>query len=350
MKPLDDLYITPHSIGILQDFVRSQGDSLPGVQGKLEQLAKRHGIPFTLWWELLEELNNLLNIAALGSAIGLSTSPKQTGILGYLTQTSATLLDALRCFERFQRLVYEGGRARISLKGRLCTLSWEDDFMHSTQMSDEVIVGSLLSIMRHSLQDPELTFDAITFTGKPMGAASVYFQLYGCYPQFQQSHLSLSFDSKYLIRPISSSDAQLHTILIEQAENKLPLQGSEPGPSPSSASNPELSNQTFKLRLQKAIMRALHEGKPSAAHIAGKLNISSRTLHRRLGQQGFIFRDFLRGVRKQLAAEYLLEDRLSFTEIALLLGYSEQSAFSRAFLEWYQQTPSEFKQQRIEKN
>ncbi len=336
MKSLDDLFISHDAIGILQDYIRSEALELPEFQGKLAVLAKRHAISFSIWWHLLDELNALVERPALGSRIGLSTHPKQTGIMGYLTQTSANLLDALRCFERFQPLVYAGNRAHIKLKGKRCIITWDNDHGYSTQASDEVITASLLSIMRHCLQAPELGLESLSFTNQPSAPASVYKQLYGCVAVFQQSQLSLSFDSRYLIHPISSQDPALHTLLVEQAQNKLPANHETQTVALS-------EDQIFQSRLQQAIIRSLHEGKPNAANIAGKLNISSRTLHRRLAQQNIVFRDFLRGVRKQLASEYILEDHLTLTEIALLLGYSEQSAFSRAFTEWYSQTPSEFK-------
>jgi AraC-like DNA-binding protein len=266
------------------------------------------------------------------------------------------LLDALRCFERFQPLVYAGNRAHIRLKGTRCIITWDNDHGYSTQASDEVITASLLSIMRHCLQDEHLGLESLSFTNQPSAPVQLYKELYGCDALFGQSHLSLSFDSRFLVHPISSQDSGLHSILIEQAKNKLPANNTQPvnNSKPIDNSKQEVSPRIntlaavknevpFQLRLQQAITRALHEGKPSAAHIAGKLHISSRTLHRRLAGQGFIFRDFLRKVRKELAAQYLLENHLTLTEIALLLGYSEQSAFSRAFMLWYQVTPSEYK-------
>ncbi len=343
MKELDDLFISHDAIGILQAYISREGLELPKYQHKLTLLAKRHAISFSIWWQLLDELMVLVNRPALGSIIGLSTEPKQTGIMGYLTQTSANLLDALRCFERFQPLVYAGNRARIRLKGKRCIITWDHDHGYSTQASDEVITGSLLSIMRYCLQDERLGLESLSFTNAGSASAHLYKDLYGCDALFGQSHLSLSFDSRFLTHPISSQDSGLHELLIEQAKIKLPA-----GSQLENRTATLTTQASFQLRLQEAITRALHEGKPSAAHIAGKLHISSRTLHRRLADQGFIFRDFLREVRKELAGEYLRENHLTLTEIALLLGYSEQSAFSRAFMLWYQVTPSEYKANYLE--
>ncbi len=338
MKPLNDLFISHDAIGILQAYLLQADLKLPEFELKLNKLGQRNGISFSIWWQLLDELNGLINQPALGSFIGASSSPKQSGILGYLTQTSATLLNAMQCFERFQPLLYAGDHAQLSWHGKLCTLTWSTTHAHSTQISDEVVVASLLSIMRHCLQDQQLALESVSFIGTPMADANLYRQLYGCDVLFGQGCISLSFAGHFLLQPISSSDSGLHNLLVEQAQNKLPNDAHLSSAPVVPASLAELQSS-----LQPAFVRALHEGKPTAEHIARKLNISSRTLHRRLKSGGVVFKELLKDIRKQLAKEYLSEDHLSLTEVALLLGYSEQSAFSRAFMDWYAQSPSQFK-------
>jgi AraC-like DNA-binding protein len=65
-------------------------------------------------------------------------------------------------------------------------------------------------------------------------------------------------------------------------------------------------------------------------------------LHRRLEERDLVFKELLQKTRQQLAQQYLKEGRLTLAEIALLLGYSEQSAFSRAFKQWLGITPLRF--------
>jgi AraC-like DNA-binding protein len=77
--------------------------------------------------------------------------------------------------------------------------------------------------------------------------------------------------------------------------------------------------------------------------VAQKFHISSRTLHRKLESRNLVFREVLKETRKQLVIEYLKEGHLRLAEIALLLGYSEQSAFNRAFSEWFGVSPREYK-------
>ena len=78
--------------------------------------------------------------------------------------------------------------------------------------------------------------------------------------------------------------------------------------------------------------------------------MSSRTLHRRLEERQLIFKQLLQKTRQQLAQQYLKEGRLTLSEIALLLGYSEQSAFTRAFKVWLGETPLRFQKRMLKES
>ena len=90
----------------------------------------------------------------------------------------------------------------------------------------------------------------------------------------------------------------------------------------------------------------MQDGRPVIEEVARYMKISSRTLHRRLQERDLVFKELLQKTRQQLAQQYLKEERLTLSEIALLLGYSEQSAFSRAFKQWLGITPLRFQKSR----
>ncbi|NKI18703.1 helix-turn-helix transcriptional regulator [Spongiibacter sp. KMU-166] len=81
---------------------------------------------------------------------------------------------------------------------------------------------------------------------------------------------------------------------------------------------------------------------PSIEQVAKKLEMSTRSLRRKLQQEGTSYQDLLQEVRLGLAKQYL-RDKLSVEQIAELLGYSETSAFSRAFKGWTGKAPQEFR-------
>jgi AraC-like DNA-binding protein len=96
-------------------------------------------------------------------------------------------------------------------------------------------------------------------------------------------------------------------------------------------------------RARRLIAEELGGGDPSVDTVARHLRMSPRTLHRRLKEAGTSFRLLLDGLRHDMAARYLAEDRLPIAEAAFLLGFSEASAFHRSFKRWTGQTPAEFR-------
>ena len=96
--------------------------------------------------------------------------------------------------------------------------------------------------------------------------------------------------------------------------------------------------------MQQAILTGLQKNRFQIEHIASQLNLSIRQLQRHLQQQGTTYQQRMQEIRCMMAQEYLRDPHLSLQEIALLLGYSEQSAFQRAFKQWLQQTPQQWRQ------
>ncbi len=95
--------------------------------------------------------------------------------------------------------------------------------------------------------------------------------------------------------------------------------------------------------MRKAIWRNLSDGRPNLEHTAKMLGTSVRTLQRRLREEGQTFADTLETLRRDMAAGLLRNRELSVYEIAFLLGYSEPSAFQRAFRRWRGVSPRQFR-------
>jgi AraC-like DNA-binding protein len=93
-----------------------------------------------------------------------------------------------------------------------------------------------------------------------------------------------------------------------------------------------------------AIRRALPGNALTIDGLAADMGISRRTLQRRLNAHGSSFKRILQDVREQQSRRYLDDPRLAITEIALLLGYSDQASFSNAFKMWCGCAPSEYRQ------
>lgn len=106
----------------------------------------------------------------------------------------------------------------------------------------------------------------------------------------------------------------------------------------------ELSEQnTLAERVRQEISQALSQGVPTISDIAVRLAMSGRTLQRRLAEDGHAYQALVDSARKGLAERLLHESEYSLAEIAFLTGFSDQSAFTRAFRRWAGQTPRSFR-------
>ncbi|HEY7817075.1 MAG TPA: helix-turn-helix domain-containing protein, partial [Vicinamibacteria bacterium] len=103
------------------------------------------------------------------------------------------------------------------------------------------------------------------------------------------------------------------------------------------------ASATTTERLRRLLTEELCGGRPTLEHLAARLHMSPRTLHRRLDDEGTTFRRIVTDVRRETAERHLREPVLAIGEIAFLLGFSEASAFHRAFKRWTGRRPLEYR-------
>ena len=99
--------------------------------------------------------------------------------------------------------------------------------------------------------------------------------------------------------------------------------------------------------IRRAVGESLRDGDPNLAQVARKLAMGPRTLQRRLREQGVDFKWLVDDTRRRFSLNYLRERKHTLSEIACLLGYSEVSAFNRAFRRWTGSTPSDYRRRGV---
>lgn len=95
--------------------------------------------------------------------------------------------------------------------------------------------------------------------------------------------------------------------------------------------------------VRRRIVAALSSGKVDVAGVAARMDMSARTLQRLLHEQRLSFKEMVAEARLALACRYLADGKMSLTDTAQALGYSDLSAFSRAFRRWSGETASAFR-------
>ena len=96
-------------------------------------------------------------------------------------------------------------------------------------------------------------------------------------------------------------------------------------------------------RVRDVLAGELHGGNPMLENVAAQLGMHPKALMRRLKQEGTSHSDLLDSLRREHAERYLCMPRLNVAEAAFLLGFSDASAFNKAFRRWFGVTPLEFR-------
>lgn len=306
----------------------------PEIRAALGRFAPDDVVPVPIWRELLLKAASLRpELSAPGLAIGAQVQPRHIGVLGYLVLASATLGEAMLAYQRYERLFYGVDLAEIMAMpddpgGPAMEIRWAPGGMGG--LPDTVAIAGLVTFLRRQTQDPPPP-SRIAFVHTANAAeARACEQFFGCPVDFDSSHVRVRFPLAYLTMAMPHSDPGLRSLLDRQAQALL-------------AALPDCGS--FDRAVQQVLLRLLPEGKATLPQIARELHQSSRTLQRRLDHNGLSWQQLLDRTREQLARQYLADRALSLGDIAHLLGYTEQSAFTRAFRRWTGMAPGLMRQQ-----
>jgi AraC-like DNA-binding protein len=176
------------------------------------------------------------------------------------------------------------------------------------------------------LGGPEARPCAISFMHEQLGSEVEYRDALGCPVRFGQTWCGFELPVRLAGRPIDSADPETRRIATKYLESQY---------LPSSAALSE--------RVAELARRLLPTGQCSAEVIADQLAVHPRTLQRRLAAEGLRCQDIIERERRDQAARYLAEPRLHLSQIAGLVGYSEQSALNRSCRRWFGKTPRQYR-------
>ena len=161
----------------------------------------------------------------------------------------------------------------------------------------------------------------------PPADAQPYQDAFKCPLRFNASANALLFAHADIISPLPTA----HPLLAEVHERLASehLQRLDPAQTSS--------------RARAAIVRCLPGGEPRRTQIAGALEMSERTLQRRLEAEGTTFQRLLDDTRRELAQQYLGQTDLSLADACYLLGFRDQSSFFRTSKRWFGTSPRHYR-------
>jgi len=259
-----------------------------------------------------------------GLEVAQAWHPTTFHALGYSALASETLREALQRMVRYGRVVTTGARLELEQNGDEVTVKLLGS-LPLDQMVPASIDAGVASIVILCRQGRGGQVDPIhvRLTRAQPACFGRLQDFFGCSIDFGGPENSLVFRA-------SDLDAQLPTanpVLLRVNEQVL------------TDYLARLERSEVTVQVQAKLIQLLPSGEVEESSIARMLNLSLRSMQRKLKARGVSFRKLLDDTRRQLAEQYLKDSTLSVSEIAYLLGFAEVSSFSRAFKRWTGHAP-----------
>ena len=264
-----------------------------------------------------------------GLKAGALVGPASFNVVSYLLQSAPTLREAFGVVQQFQRLISDGGRFQL-IAGE--SASWivyhprQGDLAFSPHQL-EAVLAAVVSFSRwvtHSNARPL----RVQFNQGALGPMAGYQTAFQCPVEFEQAFSGLLMENTLLDQALPQADAQLQLVHREYAAERL-------------AALSEAGGLGDELRVW--LISHLGGAVPSREQAALALGVSTRTLARRLQQEGLSYAGLLDSTRRTVACNAVASSARSFADIAQSLGFAEASVFHRAFKRWTGHTPGQWR-------
>lgn len=262
----------------------------------------------------------------LGFQFGKLAKPERWGVLGYIMSSCNTLAEAIQCQQRFQQLVGSIGQIQVAVNGPYIRLLYVTDEDPIRPLVEEAVSG-WIAYGRWVTGLPKSPQQVFFKHPPPVDVKpfEVYFQ---CPVHFNAEINGLEFPFTFLNIPLRQPDEEHKDWLFNVAEEKLSQLQATPD---------------YLMKAKKYIAEQLPKQVPELTEVADHLDLNSRALQRRLKKENLTYKQLLETIRTDMAKRFLKHSRYSIIEITFLLGFSEQSAFTRAFKRAVGVSPGEYR-------
>ncbi|AUM13433.1 AraC family transcriptional regulator [Ketobacter alkanivorans] len=299
----------------------------PELQQRLDDDCLSERIPVPLWSDLLAKAIAVTDDEHLPLKLAQSIIPKHWGVFAYAAMTCKNLAEVAAILIRYERLIDDANDAKLLADGDQIALQWIPRIpdLHPALM--QISVASWVVFAQRHTGRSDLIAD-VEFSCPPPRDITQYQHLFGGRVRFDQPITQLRFPKDYLQLPITYHDPESHQLLVSQVIQQI-----------QDLKRPDEYQQTVR----GIIVQQLSHGRCTLDSVANGLNTPTRSLQHQLEQSGTSFRQLLDNTRAELARHYLDDPDMALVDVAFLLGFSEQSPFTKAFKRWTGETPGEYR-------
>lgn len=273
---------------------------------------------------LLTRCAETTGCAHFGLLLGRRSGVEALGLIGLLASNAPDLGTALRDLILHMHLSDRGAVPFLSVEGRCAFLGYSiyHPRVESIRHIYDVVMAVVCNVMR-ALCGPDWHPSEVIFSHSRPANVKPFRDHFQAPLRFDAPRTGLLFPASYLDHPLPGSNPQLRQLL-EQRVAALETEGAG----------------DFVALVRRILHNLVLDGHGSLSEVAQVFGIHHRTLNRRLRESGWTFKALLDEVRHEIARQLLADTDLSVLELAAVLGYADDTAFTRAFKRWSGVPPS----------
>ncbi|MEL7451342.1 MAG: AraC family transcriptional regulator ligand-binding domain-containing protein [Pseudomonadota bacterium] len=287
-------------------------------------------VPDTEYYALCERVTRATERGwTLPLRVGASMACDDYGAFGLAWKTAINLRGSYARADRYGRVLTSvSSHVLESRDGKhFMTLRRDGERRLGLRLSNEQSIVAVTQLCREVCRQP-FNPEAVFFKHDASHDLTAHEDWFGCPVHYGADLDAIQVSDHLLELPNKLGDAGISRYLESHLDQEI---AALPG------------DQTLVDRVRTCVSDALSEGVPTMSAVAGTVGMSSRTLQRRLADDGYTFQALVDAARRTLAERLLRATDYSLAEVAFLTGFSEQSAFNRAFKRWAGQTPRSFR-------
>ena len=296
--------------------------------GSFEELDLRAMVPVDALARLFELASQRTSDPCFGLRMARALRPEGASLLGELVGHAPTIRDFLKCAAGFVHVFITRVEAGFAEMGGIGRLYWRPAPVRGSAVQINLFfVASLVHRLRRAAGADWVPM-AVELPHRPLECRETSLLVFGDRVRYNCLQTSVTIDHATLGRPMPDADPVKFALLRDLAQRWL-----------EEINTPcDLSTKTSR---QIAVL--LKTGDVDLDTVAQALGMSARTLRSRLEQLGTSFDQVVSETKAQIAQRLLRDTDLPLTAIAMELGFSDASAFSRAARRWFQMPPRAYR-------
>lgn len=290
-------------------------------------------VPFVKFNQLCEIAGELLNEPCIGLKLGQSVRPGHLGSHGFALMSCSTGAELMQQHVRYSALTIDAAHTAFETRGNEHIRYWRSNLPGGVllgRLQDELNQSIWITLARWFANRPELSPNWAAFRHAKPADISEYEAIFRCPLRFGAAETGLGFDISLVNIPMPHANAQLRRIMDDLCAQLLKQLGDALEP-------------IWLSIARRTVLESFKHGEPDISTVTQATGLTEAKLKEQLAQRGMSFRGFIDDLRHALALGYARDPSLGLVDIAYLLGFSEQSAFQRAFKRWTGLTPGDYR-------